>query len=151
VCRGPRGPGLRLVHDSAKAVTGYNTFVVRPATTLGLIAVIAFAAGCGGDSSSEPQVDAGPNVGQPINLADCDDWQQANTEQRLGTIEQLKGFAGGPIIGNNASSPSGTGPVLDDKRAYDLFEGWCSQSYARGFKLYKLYLRAAAFTGQPAQ
>jgi hypothetical protein len=108
-------------------------------------------AGCGGGSSTQPQVDVGPNVGQPISLADCNDWQQANVEQRLGTIKQLKGFAGGPIIGNNASSPSGTGSVLDDKEAYDLFNRWCSQSFARGFKLYKLYTRAAAFTGQPAQ
>jgi hypothetical protein len=108
-------------------------------------------AGCGGGSSTQPQVDVGPNVGQPISLADCNDWQQANVEQRLGTIKQLKGFAGGPIIGNNASSPSGTGSVLDDKDAYDLFDRWCSQSFARGFKLYKLYERAAAFTGQPAQ
>jgi hypothetical protein len=122
---------------------------LRIAVPAALIASVLLA-GCG-SGSSEPQVDVGPNVGQPINLADCDDWQQANTEQRLGTIEQLKGWAGGPIIGNNASSPSGTGSVLDDKRAYDLFNGWCSESYARGFKLYKLYTRAAAFTGQPEQ
>lgn len=115
-----------------------------------LVALVA-AAGCGSGSSTQPQVDVGPNVGNPISLADCNDWEQANTEQRLGTIQQLKDFAGGPIVGNNASSPSGTGSVLDDKKAYDLFNGWCEQSYARGFKLYKLYLRAAAFTGQPAQ
>jgi hypothetical protein len=114
------------------------------------VAAIAIA-GCGGGSSTQPQVDVGPNVGQPISLADCDDWKQANIEQRLGTIKQLKDFAGGPIVGNNASSPSGTGAVLADKDAYNLFNGWCAQSYARGFKLYKLYERAAAFTGQPAQ
>jgi hypothetical protein len=108
-------------------------------------------AGCGSGSSTQPQVDVGPNVGQPINLADCTDWQQANTEQRLGTIEQLKGFASGPVIGNNASSPSGTGSVLDDKDAYNLFNRWCSNDFARGFKLYKLYERAAGFTGQPEQ
>jgi hypothetical protein len=124
---------------------------VRRTAAVGLIAVTAFAAGCGGGSSSETHVDVGPNVGQPISLADCTDWKHANTEERLGTIQQLKDFAGGPVIGNNASSPSGTGSVLDDKKAYDLFEGWCSQSYARGFKLYKLYTRAAAFTGQPQQ
>jgi hypothetical protein len=122
---------------------------LRVAVPAALIAGV-LAVGCGSGSSTQSQVDVGPNVGQPITLADCNDWQQANVEQRLGTIEQLKGFAGGPVIGNNASSPSGTGSVLDDKKAYDLFNGWCSQSYARGFKLYKLYERAAAFTGQPA-
>jgi hypothetical protein len=142
-----------VVHDTAKAVArstrGLRSRLV--ATGLCTLAAGALIAGCGGGSSSEPQVDAGPNVGQPISLADCDDWRQANTEQRLGTIAQLRNFAGGPVIGNNASSPSGTGSVLDDKQAYDLFEGWCSQSYARGFKLYKLYERAAAFTGQPSE
>jgi hypothetical protein len=116
-----------------------------------LIAAGVAIAGCGGSSATQPQIDVGPNVGQPIALADCNDWQQANTEQRLGTIKQLKDFAGGPVVGNNASSPSGTGSVLDDKYAYNLFNRWCDQSFARGFKLYKLYERAAGFTGQPAQ
>jgi hypothetical protein len=118
---------------------------------MALIAAVVLIAGCGGGSSGERQVDAGPNVGEPIRLADCSDWEQANTEQRLGTIEQLRNFASGPIVGNNASSPSGTGSVLDDKDAYDLFDRWCEQSFAQGFKLYKLYERAAAFTGQPEQ
>ena len=120
-----------------------------PAAAL-LVALVAVA-GCGGGSSTQPQVDVGPNVGQPISLADCNDWNQANTQQRLGTIKQLKDFAGGPVVGNNASSPAGRGSVLDDKQAYDLFNSWCSQSFARGFKLYKLYERAAAFSGHPDQ
>jgi hypothetical protein len=116
-----------------------------------LIAAVGLAAGCGGGSGTQPQIDVGPNVGQPISLADCNDWQQANTEQRLGTIQQLKDFAGGPVVGNNAGSPAGRGSVLDDKDAYNLFNRWCGQSFARGFKLYKLYERAAAFSGQPEQ
>jgi hypothetical protein len=123
----------------------------RRALAVALVAATVAVGGCGGGSSTQPQVDVGPNVGQPISLADCNDWKQANTEQRLGTIKQLKDFAGGPIVGNNASSPSGTGAVLDDKDAYNLFNRWCEQSFARGFKLYKLYERAAAFTGQPEQ
>jgi hypothetical protein len=111
----------------------------------------AAIAGCGGGPNTTPQIDVGPNVGQSIALADCNDWNQANTEQRLGTINQLKDFAGGPVVGNNANSPSGTGAVLDDKQAYDLFQNYCKESFARGFKLYKLYERAAAFAGQPAQ
>ena len=43
------------------------------------------------------------------------------------------------MVGNNASAPSGTGSVLDDKQAYNLFNNWCEQSFARGFKLYHLY------------
>jgi hypothetical protein len=124
-----------------------------PRRTLAVTAIVASAAiaGCGGGPNTQPQVDVGPNVGQPIALADCHDWQQANVEQRLGTIHQIRDFAGGPVVGNNASSPAGTGSVLDDKDAYNLFNGWCSKDFARGFKLYHLYQRAAAFTGQPAQ
>jgi hypothetical protein len=142
-----------VVHDSAQAIARFTRALRsgRVAASLCTVAVGALIAGCGGGTNTQPQVDVGPNVGQPINLADCHDWQQANVEQRLGTIDQLKGFASGPIIGNNASSPSGTGSVLDDKQAYDLFNRWCEQTYARGFKLYKLYQRAAAFEGQPAQ
>jgi hypothetical protein len=40
---------------------------------------------------------------------------------------------------------------LDDKQAYELFNNYCKEDLARGFKLYRLYERAAAFTGQPAQ
>jgi len=116
-----------------------------------VVAAVALLAGCGGGPNTQPQVDVGPNVGQPINLADCNDWNQANTEQRLGTIQQIKDFAGGPIVGNSASSPHGTGAVLDDKQAYDLFNNYCKASFARGFKLYRLYTRAAAFAGHPAQ
>jgi hypothetical protein len=114
---------------------------------LSALAAALLVGGCGGGSGTQPQIDVGPNVGEPIALADCNDWNQANTEQRLGTIQQLKNFAGGPVVGNNASSPSGTGSVLDDKQAYNLFENYCKESFARGFKLYKLYERAAGFAG----
>jgi hypothetical protein len=141
-----------VVHNTSQAIVRGMSGPRRGlAAVAGGLVVGALIGGCGGGSGTQHQVDVGPNVGQPINLADCNDWKQANTEQRLGTIKQLKDFAGGPIVGNNASSPSGTGAVLDDKDAYNLFNGWCDQSFARGFKLYKLYERAAAFTGQPAQ
>lgn len=113
-------------------------------------AVIALT-GCGSDSSTPPALGVGPNVGEPINLADCSDWNEASTPERLGTLDQLEEFAGGPVVGNNASAPSGTGAVLDDDRAYDLLEGYCKAEFAAGFKLYKLYQRAAAFAGAPTQ
>jgi hypothetical protein len=139
-----------VVHDPAQAIVRLIRVLRRRRAGAAICALTAaLVAGCGSGSSTQPQVDVGPNVGQPISLADCNDWNQANTEQRLGTIKELKGFAGGPVVGNNATSPSGTGSVLDDKQAYDLFENYCKESFARGFKLYKLYERAAAFTGHP--
>ena len=149
MCR-DRWQWLSVVHNSPQAIA----LLIRPLrrrvrvpAILSASAVAVLIAGCGGGSGTQPQIDVGPNVGQSIALADCNDWNQANTEQRLGTIQQLKDFAGGPVVGNNASSPSGTGAVLDDKQAYSLFENYCKESFARGFKLYKLYERAASFSG----
>ena len=139
-----------MVHDPAEAIARPHRRLgrQRAATLLCAIAGVALIAGCGGESGTQPQIDVGPNVGQPIALADCHDWNQADTEQRLGTIQQIKDFASGPVVGNNASDPSGTGSVLDDKQAYNLFDNWCKEDLARGFKLYHLYQRAAGFEGQ---
>jgi len=121
--------------------------VHHPAQALALLTVTAaLVAGCGGSNTQRP-IDVGPNVGDPINLADCHDWNQANTEERLGTLNSLKNFAGGPVVGNSATDPSGTGSVLGDKQAYDLLTNYCKEDFARGFKLYKIYERAAAFEG----
>jgi hypothetical protein len=111
--------------------------------------LLALLGGCG-SSGTPPRLGAGPNVGASINLADCNDWKRATTEERLGTLAQLKDFAGG-AVGGNASEPAGTGAVLDDKQAYDLLDNYCKAPFAGGFKLYKLYERAAAFAGQPQQ
>jgi hypothetical protein len=113
--------------------------------------IVALAA-CGSGTSERPRLGAGPNVGAPIYLADCDDWNQATTEERLGTLGQLKNFAGGQVLGGTTSRPeAGTGAVLDDKKAYDLLESACKPTFAQGFQLYKLYQRAAAFAGEHPQ
>jgi hypothetical protein len=140
-----------VVHHAAKALAPRSVSTRLGAALCALAAAAAAIAGCGGGPNTQPQVDVGPNVGEPINLADCHDWNQADTEQRLGTIKELEGFAGGPVVGNNASSPSGRGSVLSDQQAYDLFNNYCKPEFARGFKLYKLYERAAAFAGHQPQ
>lgn len=96
-------------------------------------------AGCGEDSSNTAIKPAGsPGVELTAREADCSDWNRATTEQRLATIESLREFEGGPTTG-------GTGAVLPDEQAYELFENYCSDRFATAFKLYKLYARAAAF------
>ena len=120
---------------------------------LAVMAVLlgAALAGCGSNSAEPPRLGAGPNVGATINLADCNDWKQASVEERLGTIRQLKSFAGGEVVGGEGNSPAvGTGAVLDDKKAYELLDHTCHVGFAQGFKLYKLYERAAAFSGTPS-
>jgi hypothetical protein len=119
---------------------------MRLTPILVLCVVAAVAAGCGEDnvSQEQAQADLGVDLGAPINLADCTDWQEGDVSQRLGTIRELTEFLGGPT-----GNPSGsTGATLDEDTAYQLFENFCEQEYARGFKLYKLYSRAAAFGGR---
>jgi hypothetical protein len=108
------------------------------------VLIAAPLAGCGGSTPSDgSDVGIGGSLGAPINLADCTDWQQASVDERLGTIEQIREFVGGPVAGTK-----GRGVALDDEEAYELFENYCENEFARGFKLYKLYSRAAAFSGQ---
>ena len=57
---------------------------------------------------------------------------------------QLRKFAGGPV---GSSEGIKRGPALDEARAYKVLDSYCERYFARGFKLYKLYERAAAFVG----
>jgi predicted small secreted protein len=114
-----------------------------PRLIAAIAAAAALLAGCGGDTSEGPSGDVGPALAAPINLADCTDWNNATPDERLGTIDQIHNYVGGPAPGTG----TGTGAVLDEDTAYDLFERACEPEYARGFRLYKLYSRAAAFGG----
>lgn len=106
------------------------------------VAVVAAAtalSGCMGGGDGRQQVQ-GSRIARPTQLVQCRDWVKANPRERAGTIDVLREFAGGPT-----GSPAGTGRTLDDDEAFALFDRWCEQSYAEGFRLYKLYTRAAAF------
>jgi hypothetical protein len=120
------------------------------AAAFAALALAVAVTGCGGSDQSGRQSasGAGVRINVPISLADCTDWQRADAAERLGTIKQLEAFAGGPVVGASAQQPSGHGATLDEKKAYDLLQGWCSEPFARGFKLYKLYTRSASFTPQ---
>ncbi len=100
----------------------------------------------GGDAS-EPAQDAGDQIQRPpiageveVQRVNCRDWRRSSPAERGAIIEALREFAGGP-----SGSPAGRGRTLPDDRAYDLLQRACSREFARGFKLYKLYTRAAAF------
>jgi hypothetical protein len=79
-----------------------------------------------------------------VRSADCSDWKKGSLPQRRATVVRLRKFAGGPV---GSSAAIKRGPVLDDGRAYKVLESYCKNHFARGFKLYKLYERAAAFVG----
>lgn len=91
-------------------------------------------AGCAGDS---PPPQAGP-LGSRAKLqqADCSDWKRASIRERQLTIDRLEEVVRGP---------HGKGRTLPDDSAYSVIDGRCKQYYARGFLLYEMYTRAAAF------
>jgi hypothetical protein len=80
-----------------------------------------------------------------VRTSDCGDWKKGSKAARHRAIVRLRDFAGGPV---GSSFALKTGPVLDDAQAYKVIRSWCVHYYARGFKLYKLYDRAAAFVGR---
>ena len=98
--------------------------------------------GCGGGSDAGPP-GAGVRLGKELRLTSCGDWRGDSYPERLAIVQGLRKFSGGPV-----GSPAGRGAVLDDDKAYDVLQSECAPRYARGFKLYKLYTRAAALTGR---
>jgi hypothetical protein len=137
-----------VVHDAVEAVGGARDRR-NVQIALALICCLTLLAGCGGSSSSKStkeqrqSLPAVAPVGS-VRSADCRDWKKGSVAQRRATVVQLRKFAGGPV---GSSAGIQKGPVLDDGRAYKVLQSYCRNYFARGFKLYKLYERAAAFVG----
>jgi hypothetical protein len=117
-----------------------------------LIVLALALGGCGGEEP--PQ--AGQNrpdgpvdisgtdpVGQMIGgsaapLAMCAEWNGASERARVATIADVRAQL--------APQDSGiTAPALTDEEAGEMFDNACKPSWAAGFRLYKLYARAAGF------
>lgn len=79
----------------------------------------------------------------PLSQASCADWLAADAQGRSALAGRLTAFAGGVV--NTGSRDIGTGATLTGEQVGRLYESWCSQPYARGFLLYKLYTFNAAF------
>ena len=90
------------------------------------------AAGCGGGEPSEAEP-----FGVALQVADCQDWRDSSPQQRQSAIDQLERTVAGPREEGN---------TLDDDTAYSTLDARCEPHFARGFLLYQLYIRAAAFT-----
>jgi hypothetical protein len=134
-----------LVHDAVQTLNRQSDRTPRAGAAL--ICCLALLGGCGGSSHSKSGAASNtpaPGVGESIRLDNCIDWNRATIAQRRDTVVELRKFAGGPV-GSSAGIQNGR--VLSDDRAYKLFQSACSSYFARGFKLYKLYTRAAAFIG----
>jgi hypothetical protein len=150
----PRGADLHLGADASTArdgagpaLTTATLYEIRvPRRRFALIALacaVLFAAGCGdsGDSSDPGSSALGsPEVQTTARETDCTDWNEASVEEQRVIVDAIAEFEGG--------APTGTqGRTLPDDEAFGLFDRACEQDYASAFKLYKLYVRAAAFQG----
>ena len=144
-----------MVHHAVEAVAPHPRRRKAHAA-LALIACVGLLGGCGGgggsgsssstgtDSKKDLPVELQAPAVAPVRSADCTDWKRGTVPERRSTVAQLRKFAGGPV---GSSAGIKTGPVLDDARAYRVLKSYCRNRFARGFKLYKLYERAAAFVG----
>jgi hypothetical protein len=145
-----------VVHDTFQAIQ--TVLRRRLRGTFSSLAVltccVALLGGCGSVSQGSTLAQgstSGPHssidVGESARSDTCEQWQAGTIAQRYGALLRLRKFASSPV---GSSSGLQNGHVLTDKRAYKLFESFCSKHFARAFKLYKLYERAAAFIGHQA-
>jgi hypothetical protein len=104
----------------------------------------AAIAGCGGSDSGDDSTTT-PLSGTDIQHLTCTDWANADEAGRDEIVAGLRAILGGQVTGRKAS---GQGSVLDDDVAHHLFDGYCDQTFARAFSLYKLYGQASGFAGE---
>ena len=71
-----------------------------------------------------------------LQVADCQDWRDSSPQERQSAIDQLERAVAGPRKEGN---------TLSDDTAYKTLDARCKPEFARGFLLYQLYIRAAAF------
>jgi hypothetical protein len=110
-----------------------------------LVCCVALVAGCGDNSDSgASDQEQLPTLPVALRYAECSDWRKGTIDERRGTIQQIREFAGGPV---GSSQGIQNGRVMDDNEAYLLIDRNCRKRYAIGFRLYLLYTHAAAYAG----
>jgi hypothetical protein len=111
------------------------------AATLGVAAAASLAA-CGesGSPGGEEVVGVGQErAGSVAALAQCTDWNEGTEEEKRATVGDIR-------VQLNQAGADGPTPSLPEQETYELFERACANDYAAGFRLYKVYARAAAFS-----
>ncbi len=97
---------------------------------------------CGGDSDPAEQPEASAlgevRVGSVAQLAQCRDWSSGTREEQLATIGDIRAQI-------NLQDSNVKTPELSDEVAYEVLDNTCSNDFADGFRLYKIYARATGF------
>jgi len=110
------------------------------------VAVGLLLAGCGGGGSAARATAASALSGAPVPVelgeVNCLDWRNASEGVRRDILRRMHAVAV-----SNSGGADGRGPALTEKGGYNLFQTYCANEFARGFKLYKLYGRAAGLAG----
>ena len=140
--------------SQAKSRTARPSSRLRAGVATAGVAVALLAVGaCGSDDEPAPPAEPADGgivdisgteavgeetAGSVAQLVECRDWNGATSEQKLATIEDVRSQV--------SRSDSGiSGPELTDDEATELFDSSCEPTWAQGFRLYKLYARAAGF------
>ena len=115
----------------------------RLCATAAALALLAGAAGCGGeDDKASASAAAKPvgdeTAGSVVQFADCGDWRAGSREARVATVTALRGQLT-PQRSRTAESS------LPDDRAYELLDKACRPAFAESIRLYKLYVKMQGF------
>ena len=121
----------------------------RIAAAAVIAAAVALSAcgGGGGDAASASASGAQPPGAEPLGeklggsvaqLANCGDWDGGPRDRKLATIADIRNQV-------NRTDTGIDSPPLSDEEALSLFDSECAKPYAKGFRLYVIYARAAGF------
>lgn len=114
-----------------------------------IIAAALTIAGCAGaeEEPPAPVSERQARLASSLGQLNCEDWEKADPTLRADIVVELQAFAASQVTGEGVE---GTGPVLENEQATELFETRCGPRFARGFLLYKLYFHAVALAGAPS-
>ncbi len=125
---------------------------LRSRTLLAATVLTLVAAGCGGgDGEGEGTVEgvdrAARERAQPLGellagsvapLAQCKDWVGGPRDRQLATVDDIRNQV-------SRDDTNVIAPALTDEEALGVFDRACANSFAKSFRLYVLYARAAGF------
>jgi hypothetical protein len=101
--------------------------------------VAALGLGACGETAQKESEPLGAKLGGSVaQLANCSDWAGGARESKLATIADIRNQV-------NRDDTGVDSPPLSDDEAMRLFDRECGRPYARSFRLYVIYARAAGW------